>query len=195
MKRHRRYPVLPPAYEVGVTSAKGALAVRVERWARTGGVLWLRGKHAEAALYDRLVKKGLTEAKRLGCLGAVERAAERGRERAETVHKKTGLYKKRGYSQHRRIRSDVRPSSGTTPVIFRVWKREGGVIAIFPTLRDRHGRLEMYEHNGGHGAGDPSIVTVTRLATPREYTSLKRELEGVPYHYRLRVVTRMTRRR
>jgi len=84
------------------------------------------------------------------------------------------------------------------PVLFRVWRHRtmgSGVIAIFPTIDEGGGRVQMFEHIGQHGAGDlHGVINRTRPATPEEYAPLKRELEGAPYRYRLRVVQRASRR-
>ena len=85
-----------------------------------------------------------------------------------------------------------------TPVIFRVWpkKEGGGVIALFPThpgTNDPH-TCDSYEHVGQHGSADcHGLIGRTRLAKPVEYASLKRELEGAPYNYNLKVYARVTR--
>lgn len=88
-------------------------------------------------------------------------------------------------------------SAEVVPVIFRVWpkKEGGGVIALFPTLpgstQDWYS-VTSYEHVGGHGHADMDLVNATRLATPAEYASLKRELESGPYGYKLKVYERAT---
>lgn len=91
-------------------------------------------------------------------------------------------------------------SEPLTDVIFRKWRKVSmglgdNVIAIFPAVpADTQGQFcEMYEHVGQHGGGDYSgVVAQTRLATPDEYASLKRELESEPYNYRLRILRRRT---
>jgi hypothetical protein len=84
-----------------------------------------------------------------------------------------------------------------TPVVFRKWKRKhagDGIVAIFP---DQTGDSSVYtcgsyEHVGQHGACHPvHIYTQTTAATPDEYADLKAELESAPYHYNLRVMTRI----
>lgn len=73
-------------------------------------------------------------------------------------------------------------------------KKDGGdVIALFPTLPGSTANrylVESYQHVGQHGSADMGIVHTTRLATPTQYASLKRELESAPFHYRLKVYTR-----
>lgn len=99
-------------------------------------------------------------------------------------------------------RSKRRPSGNApepiTPVIFRVWPKSegGGVIALFPTHpgTNESYTCSSYEHVGQHGSADcHGLIRRTRLAKPQEYASLKRELEGAPYHYRFKVYARVTR--
>jgi len=81
------------------------------------------------------------------------------------------------------------------PVLFRMWKKSKDVIALFPTVpSDIAGQLvESYERVGQHAGADLyGIIAESRPATPSEYASLKRELEGAPYHYKLRVYQRVT---
>jgi len=79
------------------------------------------------------------------------------------------------------------------PVMFRMWR--GEVIALFVNSNaDNAGHCQSYQHVGQHGAADCNgIIRESRPATPAEYASLKRELEGAPYHYQLRVMQRSTR--
>lgn len=81
-----------------------------------------------------------------------------------------------------------------TDVIFRVWKRQGGVIALFPGIDEGNGKISSYEHHGQHGGADyMGVMGLTRPAKPAEYASLKRELESPPYNYRFRVMQRRQR--
>lgn len=80
-------------------------------------------------------------------------------------------------------------------VVFRKWNQRngGGVIALFPDLIANHfnGTHESYEHVGQHGgASYDMVIASSKPATPEEYSALKRELEGVPYHYQLKVIKR-----
>lgn len=78
-----------------------------------------------------------------------------------------------------------------TKVVFRVYKREGAVIALFPDRDAGPTLCESYMHVGGHAPADyPSVVKNTQPAKPEEYEDLKRELESTPYNYKLRVVKR-----
>ena len=103
--------------------------------------------------------------------------------------------------QGEKSRRDEEKAKEVTPVIFRVWNRKkdveninGEVIALFPTLpastSDRS-LVESYAHVGQHGPADLGIIHDTRPATPAEYASLKRELEGPPYEYKLKVYARV----
>lgn len=85
-----------------------------------------------------------------------------------------------------------------TKVIFRKWpEREGGqILALFPEEPHDHDGYYCvcYERIGQHGAADPQgCVSRTRPAKPAEYASLKRELESAPFHYRLKVMRRISR--
>jgi hypothetical protein len=87
-----------------------------------------------------------------------------------------------------------------TPVLFRVHrspKKHGDeVTAVFPCEpSDLTGHnMSCYVHVGQHGGCDLGWYNETRPAKPKEYESLKRELEGQPYGYRLKVYQRMDRR-
>jgi dienelactone hydrolase len=86
-----------------------------------------------------------------------------------------------------------------TPVIFRRWpKCEGGaVVAIFPTILGTYESHTMscYQHVGQHGTCDLGIIHRTKLAreTDADVMELRRELEGAPYGYRLKVYQRDNR--
>ena len=75
-------------------------------------------------------------------------------------------------------------------VIFRKWP-SGGVIAILPDNEANPGRVDMYEHIGQHGEGDPGIVNITTPAKPHEYSALHEELTSIGYD--LRVMKRINR--
>ena len=94
---------------------------------------------------------------------------------------------------------------GVTLVVFRVWKRDRTnnagadnetVFAMFPgDPEGAYGEyVSCYEHLGGHGSADyAGCIRRSRPARPEEYARLKRELEGAPYNYRLRVIQRRGR--
>lgn len=91
-----------------------------------------------------------------------------------------------------------RPDEPVTDVVFRVWRgRHGGVIALFPFEPGTVGKPETcssFEHIGQHGAAwVADVISATRPASLAELTAVKRELEGEPYRYRLRVLRRVPR--
>lgn len=81
------------------------------------------------------------------------------------------------------------------PVLFRADKRgqfKDSVTAVFPTLPGSPGMLTCYAHIGQHGSCSKDWLRDTRAAKPDEFAALKRELESAPFHYRLRVVERIS---
>lgn len=79
-----------------------------------------------------------------------------------------------------------------TVVIFRVWRKEGTVIALFPDI-DGDGHCSSYKHVGQHSPADrfsPAdyklVVSKTRLATPEEYADLFKELDHAGYNLAVR---------
>jgi hypothetical protein len=87
---------------------------------------------------------------------------------------------------------DKRPAL-ITPVVFRVWRENGDVLALFPTLpSDIPGKLCVsYAHIGQHGGADYALCILdTRPATPQESAPLTQELKGIGYQ--LRVYKRAT---
>lgn len=82
-------------------------------------------------------------------------------------------------------------------VLFRRWHTTTtqGIIAILPDDRwnsINHARNEVswmcqsYEHVGQHGPCDPKFVMAcTKEATPEEYASLKKEMEGMGYLFKI----------
>lgn len=80
-------------------------------------------------------------------------------------------------------------------VIFRKWRDNGDILALFPEIpaRERGYECDSYEHVGQHGAANcQECIRGTRPALPHEYANLKTELEGAPYHYNLVVRQRAT---
>jgi hypothetical protein len=86
-------------------------------------------------------------------------------------------------------------------VMFRIVKSgegKGEVEAWMPGLPGTNAYyrdMQMYAHYGQHGSGSIEYMQQrTRPAKPSEYAALKSELESAPYHYKLRVVKKMTRK-
>lgn len=86
-----------------------------------------------------------------------------------------------------------------TRVVFRMYPGRlfsggyAGIIALFPDIPYcTDGMLcTSYEPVGQHGAADyAGVIAATRPATPDEYAPLRRELDGAPYHYNCRPVSR-----
>lgn len=90
----------------------------------------------------------------------------------------------------------IKQDTYKTKVVFRVWNDDVfGVIALFPQMAgDGRGLMcSSYEHAGQHGAADTHIVVRrTRLATPKEYRPLTKELKQLGY--RLDIRKRCTQR-
>jgi hypothetical protein len=88
-----------------------------------------------------------------------------------------------------------------TKVLFRMIRgsypgAEEEPMAVFPEIEGSPGYVSSYVHHGQHGDANVShVIRVSRPAKPSEYASLKRELEGVPYHYDLKVIKRVSRSR
>ena len=67
-------------------------------------------------------------------------------------------------------------------IIFRVWKKSGEVIALFPEISVDHDKanVQSYENIGQHGAADYYyVVYKTKLATKEEYELLLTELTQI----------------
>lgn len=87
-------------------------------------------------------------------------------------------------------------SNDMTPVIFRATRSglfKGVVTAVFPCdAGDVAGdTISCFEHIGQHSACSTEWYNATRAAKPDEYAGLIKELEGNPYHYRLKVYQRI----
>ena len=80
-------------------------------------------------------------------------------------------------------------TSEPEPVVFRVWRKGGGVLALFPAWpTDMYGRYcGSYEHVGQHGSADYAhCVRQSRPARPAEYRELARELRGLGHRLIIR---------
>lgn len=68
-------------------------------------------------------------------------------------------------------------------VVFRVFKDDGGVIALFPEEKESRGMVNSYMQLGQHGGADYSgVMSKTRKATPNEYADIKKELTSIGYN-------------
>ena len=83
-----------------------------------------------------------------------------------------------------------------TKVIFKIARYEDGekeVVAFFPGMPAKPGRVFCYAHNGQHDeAGYEFYAMNCKNCTEEQYAPLKRELESIGY--RLRVVKRISRK-
>lgn len=75
-----------------------------------------------------------------------------------------------------------------TKVVFRIFKDDGSLVALFPNeIADPHGNIMSYQHIGQHGAADYSYcIQKSRPARPEEYADLVRELQGLGYNLDIR---------
>lgn len=72
----------------------------------------------------------------------------------------------------------------TDDVIFRVFRKDGDVIAFWPAVSAStiHDYCQSYQHIGQHGGADyAGCLSITRLATPKEYKDLLAELKQIGY--------------
>lgn len=75
-----------------------------------------------------------------------------------------------------------------TPVIFRKFKEDNQVIALFPyKLFNIYGsEIISYMHTGQHGKADYNLcVTNSTPAGPDEYQDLLKELESLGYNLKI----------
>lgn len=64
-------------------------------------------------------------------------------------------------------------------VIFKV--EEGDILAVFPSLKERGGRVTCYAHIGQHGAACPSYIENLEDATAHQSEALRAELVAIGY--------------
>lgn len=86
-------------------------------------------------------------------------------------------------------------SHGFTKVIFRKYRNNGDILALFPEVpADCYGKYcQSYEHVGQHGAADyHHCIRITIAAKPAEFADLKTELESRGYC--LQIMKRATQR-
>jgi hypothetical protein len=80
-----------------------------------------------------------------------------------------------------------------TKVVFRKFKNDGSIIALFPEIEEYGGSISSYMHVGQHSAASYyGCVIRSTLATETEYAPLKRELESIGYS--LKVIKKFTRK-
>lgn len=79
-------------------------------------------------------------------------------------------------------------SNEKTRVVFRKWKSNGDIIALFPDLNHKNGaanmgRIMSYMHVGQHGEASVGLLNSPKLAkaTQEEAADLKAELESIGY--------------
>lgn len=73
-----------------------------------------------------------------------------------------------------------------TRVVFRKYKDDGEIIALFPDVKWTDFLNQSYVHNGQHGGADyDHVLRITVAASPEEYEPLRRELESEPRDYEL----------
>ena len=75
-----------------------------------------------------------------------------------------------------------------TKVVFRKWKEDGDIIALFPEQDHKSGNanpgnIMSYMHVGQHGEASVELLKDDRLtrALPSEYADLLRELKMIGY--------------
>lgn len=80
-----------------------------------------------------------------------------------------------------------------TKVVFRKFKGDGEIIALFPEIDEGNYKCSSYMHVGQHGGADYiKVVADTHPARPEEYQDLKQELESMGYN--LQVMRRYSKR-
>ena len=76
-------------------------------------------------------------------------------------------------------------------VVFRMDRGKPGPFseptAVFPRIREGLGMASCYVHTGQHSACSLGWYRTTRPATEAEYAPLKRELERIGYHLKIRL--------
>ena len=75
-----------------------------------------------------------------------------------------------------------------TKVVFRKWKNEGDIIALFPEIDQGPGCCLSYMHVGQHGEADyDHVIKKTIPANKEEYADLEKELSFVGYNLNVRL--------
>ena len=74
-----------------------------------------------------------------------------------------------------------------TRVVFRKFKDNGDILALFPYLSEGGASVESYMHVGQHSGADyQHCISITKPATPEEYKDLAAELESIGYNLLIR---------
>ncbi len=86
--------------------------------------------------------------------------------------------------------SEIEKDKHVTKVVFRKYKKEGDIIALLieqPYSNPPHpDRIMCYQHVGQHGEAYYSYcMEITVPAKPKEYASLKREMEQLGYKFKV----------
>lgn len=69
-----------------------------------------------------------------------------------------------------------------TVVVFRKYKDNGAILALFPFVDEGNYKVSCYEHQGQHGLADYAhCIAITNPAGTDEYAKLQRELESIGY--------------
>ena len=75
-------------------------------------------------------------------------------------------------------------------VVFRKWKNDGEILALFPEIIHDNTMRRLctcYAHIGQHSSADYRYcLTQSRPATPDEYADLQLELERIGYDLKVR---------
>lgn len=73
-----------------------------------------------------------------------------------------------------------------TVVIFRKWKDNTSILALFPYEAENLGLCSSYEHVGQHASADyRGCIARTTPATPAEYKDLADELTRIGYNLKI----------
>lgn len=72
-------------------------------------------------------------------------------------------------------------------VIFRKWKDDGEILALFPELEGNWGLCTCFSHVGQHATAEYHYcLSLSKPATPEEYADLQKELEDIGYNLKIR---------
>lgn len=77
----------------------------------------------------------------------------------------------------------MKKNTEQTEVQFRLFR--GEVIAVFPYIIETDTSVMCYAHIGQHGGIVWDINSISKPATPEQYSDLQKELEGIGYNLKL----------